>query len=738
MKQRNKIFILLFTILFCFFSLAAEEKEEDKTLQLAIGDAKLKDKIVQVTPGGIISSKTGKFIAFSRMVQELAESRFIFVGESHDSLSMHDVQFRIIQALNERDKSTAIGLEMLPAEIQPVLDKWSQGLLTEEDFLRQAKWYIHWNMNFGFYKKIFDLAREKHIPVYALNAPRSLITKIRMEGWDSLSEEEKKLVPAPDLSSSEHRLLIRTIFESTELPHQMKGESLDQVFEGLYRAQAAWDEVMAANAVLLAEAGKRKMIVLAGSGHLLYNLGINRRVREKTTLLTKTVIMVPVEAGEKIATVARSLGDYIWGIEEEERPAFPAIGLAFKKIEGLENLVIERKPIDGVAVAADIEKGDIVLSADGKTFADINELRIYLSRFGWNEQTKICLLRGGETREVLLKFNPPSKTTGMPGPESKQAEERKAEAAKASRIGRLERQIQSLIRRGKGEVGVAIKHLESGQELYVNGDTSFPMASVFKLPLLVEIMAQVKEGKFSLEDEVIIDKKDQHLGSGLLSSLVAPGIKLSVRNLIQLMMMISDNSATDILLEKVGAENVNKRLASFGIHGISVNRSCQELIMDFIGLDYQKYKGLSLDALSAELEKAPERSSEARQKVVADFSRDLRDQSTPRTLSLLLEKIFKKEILDPASCDLIISIMLDCQTGESRIKGELPPGTRVAHKTGTIAGTVNDCGIIYLPDGQGHVVLTVLTKDFTGKTSDVELTIAKIARLVYDFFYFAL
>ncbi len=737
MNRRHKFFVLILTILFFFSWQAAEEEKEDRTLRLAIGAAKLKDKLVQVAPGEIISARTGRPLAFSKMIQELEASRFVYIGESHDNLTMHDIQLQIIQALHEKDRSIAVGLEMLPAELQPVLDKWSQGLLAEENFVREVGWYVHWNMNFGYYKKIFALAKEKHIPVYALNAPRSLITKIRMQGWDSLSEEEKRLVPQPDLSSSEHRLLIRTIFESTELPHQMKGEGLDQVFEGLYRAQAAWDEVMAANAVLSAKEGKRKMIVLAGSGHLLYNLGINRRVQERTGLPSKTVIVVSVEAGEKSATVARSLGDYIWGIEEEEQAAFPSVGLAFRKVDGLENLVIERKPIDGAALGAGFEKGDIVLSADGKAFTDINELRIYLAGFGWNEETKFRLLRGGETKEVVLKFHAEVKTAVMPVSKLKREEGKKVETAKTPRIERLERQIQSLLQRADGEVGVAIKHLESGQELYVNGETSFPMASVFKIPVLVEVLAQVKEGKFNLEDEVSIDKKDQHLGSGLLSDLVAPGIKLSVRNLIQLMMMVSDNSATDILLEKVGAENVNNRLASFGIEGLTVNRSCQELIMDFLGLDYQKYKGLSLDDITAELEKAPERSREARQKAVTEFSRDPQDQSTPRALCLLLEKIFRKEILDPAGCDLIISIMLDCQTGESRIKGELPPGTRVAHKTGTIAGTVNDGGIIYLPDGQGHVILAVLTKNFMGKTSDVESMIAKIARFVYDFFYFA-
>jgi beta-lactamase class A len=102
-----------------------------------------------------------------------------------------------------------------------------------------------------------------------------------------------------------------------------------------------------------------------------------------------------------------------------------------------------------------------------------------------------------------------------------------------------------------------------------------------------------------------------------------------------------------------------------------------------------------------------------------------------------LEKLVRREILDPEKCDLALAIMRKCETGEKRIKGQLPPGTPVAHKTGTIAGTVNDCGLITLPDGQGRVVLTVFCKDFVEPTEDVEELIARIARLVYDFFYFS-
>jgi beta-lactamase class A len=288
------------------------------------------------------------------------------------------------------------------------------------------------------------------------------------------------------------------------------------------------------------------------------------------------------------------------------------------------------------------------------------------------------------------------------------------------KLDRLKFQVERLIRNEEGIVGVAVKHLESGQGISLNGDMLFPMASAFKVPILVELLYQIKEGRFSLEDEIPVQKSDQHLGSGMISSLTAPGITLSVRNIAHFMMMISDNSATDMLLARVGAENVTARLRSIGIEGMSVNRSCQELITDFL-----------------ELRSAAKSREEAKAAIIK-FGENPEDEATPLAMNALLEKVYKKEILDPESCDLILQIMFKCETGEKRIKGELPRGTRVAHKTGTIAGTVNDCGIIELPDGAGHVALTVLTKDFMDETSDVEEIIAKIARFVYDFYYFTI
>lgn len=398
-SRKILIAILIFSSVFMSFG-----DEDEKVLRLKIGREDLKDKVMEVSADTIYSAEKGTPVPFDEMIQEMAASRFIYVGETHNSFPMHQIQAKIISALYEQDRNLAVGLEMFPVTRQEVLNKWSLGILSECEFISKGQWYVTWNFNFGYYQKIFQLAKEKSLPMYALNVPRYIISQIRMKGWGALSEEEKEMVPKPGLGHEEHRSLIRTIFENTHLPPQMKGKELEMAFEGLYRAQSAWDETMAFYALKAQEKEEGKVVVLAGSGHLLYNLGINRRAFERSQLPFKTVICIVVPKDRQSLEVSRSLGDYIWGIPEEEIPAFPSVGLSLKKIDGLDNLVISENPINGVAENGDFEKGDVILSVDGRAFDDINELRIYLSRFSWGDEVKFLLLRDAEKIQVVLKF----------------------------------------------------------------------------------------------------------------------------------------------------------------------------------------------------------------------------------------------------------------------------------------------------------------------------------------------
>ena len=382
---------------------AATEKP-DPTLTLKIGNPKLKDKVMEVGVGAVLSGETGAAVDFERIIRDMMTSRIVHVGETHDSMPMHELQFQVIRALYARDKHLAVGLEMLPVTVQEALNKWTAGVVTKDEFIREIRWYVNWNFNFGYYEKIFDFAREHRLPIYALNIPREIITKIRMRGWDALSEEEKALIPGtPDVTNQDHRTLIRTVFESSDIPHAMKGPGLDAVFEGLYRSQSAWDEVMGANAVRGVESEGRRVVVCVGSGHLLYNLGLNRRAFERSKMPFKTVIAVAIPSGKKSLTVSRAIGDYVFGLPEEEKPAFPTIGLGFKKVDNLENLVVDPKPADGVAGRSDFEKGDIILSVDGKAYSDINEIRMALAKLKCGDEAKFKILRAGQVKDVSLK-----------------------------------------------------------------------------------------------------------------------------------------------------------------------------------------------------------------------------------------------------------------------------------------------------------------------------------------------
>ncbi len=305
----------------------------------------------------------------------------------------------------------------------------------------------------------------------------------------------------------------------------------------------------------------------------------------------------------------------------------------------------------------------------------------------------------------------------------------------AKEVNLLQSQMERIIHRVDGVVGVAIKHLESGEEVQVNGDTLFPMASTFKVAVMVEVFHQIKEGKFGLDDEAAMVETDLHLGSGMLSSLQAPGIKLSIRNFITLMMIISDNSAADFLLQKVGVDNVNHRMEALGLTDIHIDRTCHQLIMEYFGIDYQKYKDYTLKDLEEQL-KSYDYEGPAAAEARDQFNREAKDVCSPAAMNSLLEKIFKAEMLDRETCDLMLEIMLQCQTGEKRLRGMLPRGIRVAHKTGTIVTTVNDCGIIYLPDDRGHIAISVLSKEVQDETEDMERVIAEVARFAFDYFYF--
>lgn len=234
----------------------------------------------------------GEPITFEEMVESLTKARLVYVGEVHTIKRHHRFQLRVIRALHEEKIPLAIGMEMLPFTVQEHLDRWIAGDLGEKEFLKLIDWETNWSIDFDLYKPIFEYAREKEIRLLALNAPRSLVKAVARKGLSGLTDEEKDMLPPVTPSSEEQR---RYLGLSLKQHKTLRGD----MARSAYEAQDVWDSTMAHYVVeyLQSSEGKDKtVVVLAGSGHMVYGYGIPERVAAASDLPYR--IILPTGSGD--------------------------------------------------------------------------------------------------------------------------------------------------------------------------------------------------------------------------------------------------------------------------------------------------------------------------------------------------------------------------------------------------------------------------------------------------------
>lgn len=309
-----------------------------------------------------------------------------------------------------------------------------------------------------------------------------------------------------------------------------------------------------------------------------------------------------------------------------------------------------------------------------------------------------------------------------------------ADPASAADTRALEAEIRRLSAPAGGVVGVAAWRLDGdGPRVLVNGGQRFPMASTFKVAIAGALLAAVDDGRLSLEQMVSV-APDAHIPSAIIADrFIHPGVSLSLANLMELMLTQSDNTATDIVMELAGGPaRVTEWVRAQGIENLRVDRDTGALLRDFFELP----DGPFLEALT-EAEKADPQLVQKGAHPNPHFYGDVRDTSTPEAMAGLLTRIFNGRALSPRSTELLIGMMQRCRTGEGRLKGRLPAGTEVAHKTGTIGGTLNDVGVISLPGDAGQLVVAVLIRESGRPFADREQAIAEIARTLRDYYLLA-
>jgi beta-lactamase class A len=267
----------------------------------------------------------------------------------------------------------------------------------------------------------------------------------------------------------------------------------------------------------------------------------------------------------------------------------------------------------------------------------------------------------------------------------------------------LEARLGALAKAHKGEVAIAVKNLSTGESYYLDADRVMPTASLIKVAVLVEAYKQADEGKLKLTDPVTLRDADRVPGSGVLTYHFSDGVSLPLRDAIRLMVAFSDNTATNLVLDKVGIANVNKRMGEWGLPNTRINAKVFRGSTTSVDPARTRRYGLG--------------------------------STTPREMVKLFEELQVGERLRPPLKQVILG-HLKHNEDKDKFKRLLPPGTVVVHKDGSVSDARTDAGLLYTPNGVIAVcVMTDKNKDRRWVSENAgNMLCARVAKEVYDYF----
>ncbi len=382
---------------------------------LPLGDQDRAYEIVSAPAGGFFDCTSGEVRDLDGVLDALADARVILLGEEHTSMEQKLLHARLLDGLAERGRTLVLGMEFFLRSDDEALARWGAGAIDDEQLLREVGWYDRGGYRWDYYRPVMDAARRHGVPVVGLNVPREIPRTVNRSGLAGLSDEQRDEVgPVEVTGSPQHRYLVSRYFGETVA--LMPPGWLDN----MYAAQCLWDVVMA-RSILERLPEDATMVVVVGSGHVAYGLGIPRRLAEERAAAgagpLPVGVLCPVRApapdpegqphghpmggGEDEAGAGgqalfvRSLADVVavfpddGGIE-----AFPRLGLQLGEDD--EGPTVRMVFPDSLAEDAGVEPGDRIVAINGISPTDLSDLRWRLAEIEWGQRLELEVERGGE------------------------------------------------------------------------------------------------------------------------------------------------------------------------------------------------------------------------------------------------------------------------------------------------------------------------------------------------------
>ena len=339
--------------------------------------------------------------------------------------------------------------------------------------------------------------------------------------------------------------------------------------------------------------------------------------------------------------------------------------------------------------------------------------------------------------------------------------DRKKQSSMSPELTKLKSEIVKTSKEVKGQMGFYVKHIESGKTVGVDQDKIYPLASVFKLAVMVETFRQVDAGMISLDERIELETRHYCIGEGLLQ-YIQPGLKPTVRDLLALMIISTDNTASEMLWKRIGIQRVNMLIRELGLAKTSIYIPYRASYLRSMG--YGPYKDLPIpdaarkwrslsdmermkalneterEAASLSIEEFRKKyeniygvKAQKRLKTQRIYDEAFDNFGTPREIGILLEKIIRHEIVSPEACEMMLSLLMR-QDSTSSMSCLMSPDVQFALKSGDTTCSLANAGVMYV-SSDSHVVLCCFFKNLQeGDKEKAVLAQAKIARMVYEHF----
>lgn len=345
------------------------------------------------------------------LVASMAKREVVLLGEQHDDADHHRWQLQMLAALHAQRPDMVIGFEMFPRRVQPVLDRWVAGELSERQFLDQVEWDKVWSMPAELYLPLFHFARLNRVPMVALNVEQGLTRSIATRGWDGVPEAEREGVGRAAEPPSAY---VDFLFGIHREHARMRGRgdkeaSRDEpAFRNFVESQLAWDRAMAEALVAARDKassaqGRAPLAVgIMGSGHVRFGHGVAHQLKALGT--TEVGQLLPLAASTACAEVVAGLADAVFAVPEPVRSPAPPPRLGISMEDHRDGVRIVEVTAGSLAAHTGLRAGDIIVDAAGAPLKRSGALAALVREQPPGTWLPLKLRRDKETLDFVVRF----------------------------------------------------------------------------------------------------------------------------------------------------------------------------------------------------------------------------------------------------------------------------------------------------------------------------------------------